>query len=91
MKTIHILKVFASNWDKYLENTSWSIRRDDRNFRRGDLCIFQELYPFRPLQTKEVLIIKEITKILDHNSFKEGLNKGYVILDLKLIEIISLK
>jgi len=75
---IHELKVLRKNWDKYIDPVMWSLRKNDRDFKIGDICAFYiEEYPIRKF------IFKRITGGLKAEDFTEGLQEGYVILTLK--------
>jgi len=84
---VHELKVNQQYWPDYksgLKNNS--LRKNDRNFAVGDVCVFRLwLDAKEPENSHFVLnemIVKKITHIL-HDYDSRNLKAGYCILSLK--------
>lgn len=83
MRKTHQLKTTTSKWAKYNDQFFWTIRENDRDFKVGDVCLFQEvkMEDGRQVYTNEWTVAK-ITRILLHVDFPQGLQKGYCIMDM---------
>lgn len=82
---VHKLKT----WSKYYQLIlcgikDWELRKNDRDFKVGDLLILEEYLPEFKSYTGNSLK-KKIEHIFQENEF--GLKKGYCILGLKDIKI----
>ena len=86
MSKVHKLKVSIEHWNKYLEKDSWSIRKDDRNFKAHDICEFN-LINKSELFTSSWQVLHLIEDVLKHEDFPEGIQPGYCVLTLKLIKV----
>ena len=87
---IHNLKVTENNWPKYLKRESWSIRNNDRGFKVDDVCCFTLVKSKDTLQMErqgmtrfsKEKVLKQITGVVYHKDFPEGIKEGYCVLDL---------
>ena len=77
---IHELKIKPVYFEAVKEGTkTFELRRDDRNFKVGDILLLREWehgYSGRKIKKKVIYILKEI----------EGLEAGYCILALGEVE-----
>lgn len=81
MPTIHHLKTHWKFYDRVnrLEKTA-EIRKNDRDFRRHDYLNLERLQPGVPTGHQHFV---EITDILTHEEYPEGLQPGYVMLSFR--------
>lgn len=78
--TLHKLKVHPQFWQA-VKNASkpFEVRRDDRKYRVGDTCELSEYNPEFGY-TLEPSVGYEITYILKHEDFPQGVPVGFVVL-----------
>ncbi len=77
----HYLKISPYYINEVIEgNKTFEVRKNDRNFQVGDVIILQEYHNSKYLERK---ISAKITYILDRF---EGVQNGYVVLGIKILE-----
>lgn len=77
----HYLKISPYYINEVIEgNKTFEVRKNDRNFQVGDVIILQEYHNSKYLERK---ISAKITYILDRF---EGVQSGYVVLGIKILE-----
>jgi hypothetical protein len=80
MTTIHNLKVHPQFWDGLASGAKpFEIRRNDRRFAVGDICLLREYDPKHGYTGKDA-IERKITYILHNEDFPIGLHLGFVAL-----------
>lgn len=83
---IHELKVYPHFWPRLLSGEKpFEVRRNDRNFKVGELCRFREFDPKSGARSVKWLD-KRISYILQHEDMPVGLKPGYVVLGLAEVE-----
>ncbi len=76
----HDLKVYPRFWRALSTGLKpFEVRRDDRNFRVGDTCTLREFDPSTGF-TGGGPYVREITYILRHEDFPNGVPIGYCVL-----------
>lgn len=82
MKIKHELKIFPLHFiDAALGAKKASVRKNDRNYKEGDIVLFNEYLPREGYYTGRFLLA-EITNICDY----EGITDGYIMFSFVLIE-----
>jgi hypothetical protein len=82
--TRHSLKVNPQFWPSIKAGTKpFCIRRDDRKFAVGDVCVFEEFNPEFGY-TRSGVVELPVTYILKHEDFPNGLQPGFVVLGFGL-------
>lgn len=80
MSTIHNLKVHPQFWDGLASGAKpFEIRRNDRRFAVGDICLLREYDPKHGYTGKDA-IERKITYILHNEDFPIGIHLGFVAL-----------
>lgn len=80
MSVTHELKVHPQFWPALKRaEKPFEIRKNDRKFHVGDLCVFKEWNPEFGY-TESGTIAYPITYVLAHEDFPLGLQPGYVAL-----------
>jgi len=87
--TTHELKTWPQWFNDVLDGTkTFEVRKNDRDFKVGDILLLQEFRPLVGTYTDRTCM-KEITYILNpkldpmRNGELEGIQDGYVVLGLK--------
>lgn len=76
----HELKIYPQFWRELVAGRKpFEVRRDDRNFRVGDTVSLKEYDP-KVGFTGHGPYIREITFILRHEDFPNGVPVGYCVL-----------
>lgn len=88
---LHNLKIRTNFLSDIITNEkTFEIRKDDRNFKVGDLISFIPLLNDSPMLEKKGFYLYEITYKLTYGEFSEGLKKGYCILGIRKVEKLIL-
>lgn len=82
---IHELKTVQPFFEEvWKDNKNFEIRKNDRDFQVGDLLILKEYDPAtNSYSGREVKA--EVSYILNHQDFPEGLQEGYCCLAMEFI------
>lgn len=76
--TIHELKTWNKYFDEvFMGHKTFEVRKNDRNFKKGDTLILKEWNPETQQYTGREMA-RNVTYILEGGSF--GLEKGFVIM-----------
>lgn len=80
---VHELKVYKEYFSLILSgNKSWELRKDDRDFEKGDELVLKE-YDKSELQFTGRFLHRKVDYVLKGGQF--GLEEGYVIMSLSKI------
>lgn len=78
---VHELKLWKMYFDEvFMGYKTFEIRKNDRDFKKGDTLILKEWDSFRQVYTGRQLA-RKVTFILEGGSF--GLEEGYVIMSIQ--------
>lgn len=81
---VHELKVKQPFYDDlYFQKKSFEVRLNDRNYKKGDILHLKE-FPKENFE-KQTGLFREVIYILEGGEY--GIEKEYVILGLKKVEI----
>ena len=78
-KVIHELKILPDYyWEVFLGHKTFEIRKNDRDFKTGDMVILKEWNPDSKLYTRNKLTRKIIYILKD----VEGLEKDFILMSI---------
>lgn len=78
-KVIHELKIWPDYyWEVFLGHKTFEIRKNDRDFKTGDMVILKEWNPITKLYTGNKLARKIIYILKD----VEGLEKDFILMSI---------
>lgn len=78
-KVIHELKIHPEYyWEVFLSHKTFEIRKNDRDFKTGDMVILKEWNPITKLYTGNKLARKIIYVLKD----VEGLEKDFILMSI---------
>lgn len=78
--TRHELKVHPQFWDGIKHGSKpFEVRRNDRHFRVGDICVLREYNPEHGYVSQDT-VNYPITYVLHHEDFPIGIQRGFVVL-----------
>lgn len=78
-KVIHELKILPDYyWEVFLGHKTFEIRKNDRDFKTGDMVILKEWNPITKLYTGNKLARKIIYILKD----VEGLEKDFILMSI---------
>lgn len=81
MATLHKLKTWPEHFEEvYLGNKTFEARKNDRDYKTGDVLVLQEYDPDGYCYTGRELE-KNVTHILHGGQF--GIEEGYVIMSIQ--------
>ena len=84
MMTRHILKLHDKYFDAVLYGIkTFEIRKADRDYKVGDVLIFNRIDDEGRKSPNEPSIHRMISYILRHEDFPAGIQEGYVILGMR--------
>lgn len=76
----HQLKVHSQFWPSLVSGAKpFEVRRDDRKFRVGDICVLREYDPSHGYTSAEP-VERQVSYILAHEDFPNGVARGFVVL-----------
>lgn len=81
----HELKCHPQFWQALVHGSKpFEVRRDDRKYRVGDLCTIREFDPAFGYVNRHYAVTYQVTFVLTHEDFPNGLQPGFVILGFGL-------
>lgn len=86
-KITHELKVHPQFWQSLKSAARpFEVRRNDRKFTVGDLCVFREWSPEFGYVDRDVSVAYPISYILHHEDFPIGVPVGFVVLGFGVLQ-----
>lgn len=83
---IHRLKTDSIFWDRVEEGRKTAeIRKNDRNYKRWDYLILERIKKHEPRLYAHKTVVVQITDIVTHEEYPDGLQPGYVMLSFRKV------